>query len=106
MCVCMLSCFNPLRFFVTLSTVACQAPLSLGFSRQEYWSRLPCSSPRDLPNPGIKPVSLMSPALAMRFFTTSTTWEALWDISGEQQKCFLQPQLVSPGMGQRRMGKR
>ena len=104
--LCMLSCFNPLRFFVTLSTVACQAPLSLGFSRQEYWSRLPCSSPRDLPNPGIKPVSLMSPALAMRFFTTSTTWEALWDIYGEQQKCFLQPQLVSPGMGQRRMGKR
>ena len=40
-----------------LWTVACQAPLSLGCSRQEYWSGLPCSPPRDLPNPGIKPTS-------------------------------------------------
>ena len=86
------------------SLILCD-PMSLWFSRQEYWSRLPCSSPRDLPNPGIKPVSLMSLALAIRFFTTST-WEALWDIYGEQQKCFLQPQLVRPGVGQRRMGKR
>ena len=42
---------------VTLWTVACQAPLSMGFSGQEYWSELPCSPPGDLPNPGIKPVS-------------------------------------------------
>ena len=49
-------------------TVAYQAPLSLGFSRQEYWSRLPFSSPGDLPDPGIKPTS---PALAGRFFTTA-----------------------------------
>ena len=48
-------------------TVAYQAPLSLGFSRQEYWSRLPFSSPGDLPDPGIKPTS---PALAGGFFTT------------------------------------
>ena len=46
------------------------------FSRQEYWSGLPCPPPRDLPDPGVEPVSLMSPALADRFFTTSTTWEA------------------------------
>ena len=45
------------------------------FSKQEYWSRLPCPSPGDLPDPGIEPVSLMSPALAGRFFTTSATWE-------------------------------
>jgi len=46
------------------------------FFRQKYWSGLPCPSPRDLPNPGIKPVSLMSLALAGRIFTTSATWEA------------------------------
>ncbi|ELR50986.1 hypothetical protein M91_11145, partial [Bos mutus] len=50
-----------------------QAPLSTGFSRQEYWSGLPFPPPRDLPNPGIEPESFMSPALAGRFFTTSTT---------------------------------
>ena len=53
-----------------------QAPLSMGFSRQEYWSELPCPPPGDLPNPGIKPVSLVSPELAGRFFATGTTWEA------------------------------
>ena len=45
------------------------------FSSQEYWSGLPCPPPGDLPEPGIKPTSLMSPALASRLFTTSTTWE-------------------------------
>ena len=50
-----------------------QAPLSMGFSRQEYWSGLPFPSAEDLSNPGIKPAS---PALAGRFFTISTTWEA------------------------------
>ena len=49
----------------------------MGFSRQDYWSGLPFPSPEDLPNPGIKPASLVSPALAGRFVTTSTTWEAL-----------------------------
>jgi len=48
----------------------------MGFSRQEYWRGLPCPPPRDLPNPWIEPTSLTSPALADRFFTTSTTWEA------------------------------
>ena len=57
-------------------TVALQAPLSMGFSRQEYWSGLPCPPSDDLPNPGTEPVSLMSPALASRFFTTSATLEA------------------------------
>ena len=55
---------------------ALQALLSMGFSRQEYWSGLPFPSPGDLPNPGNQPMSLMSPALAGGFFTTSTTWEA------------------------------
>ena len=57
------------RLFATPWTVACQAPLSLGFFRQEYWSGLPFPPPGCLPNPGIQPVSL-SPALASRFFTT------------------------------------
>ena len=60
-------------FFVTLWTLALQAPLSMGFSRQEHWSRLPFPPPGDLLNPGIEP---LSPGLAGRFFTTSTTWEA------------------------------
>ena len=62
---CMISHF---RLFATLWTIACQAPLSMGFSRQEYWSRLPCCPSGDLPNPGIKPAFIMSPALAGRFF--------------------------------------
>ena len=47
----------------------------MGFPKQEYWSGLPCSPPGDLPDPGAEPTSLMSPALAGRFFTTSATWE-------------------------------
>ena len=62
---------------VTLWTVAHQAPLSKGFSRQEHWSGVPYPSPGHLPDHGIKPMSLRSPALAGEFFTTSTTWEAL-----------------------------
>ena len=61
---------------VTPWTVDHQAPLSMRFSRQEYWSGLLCPPPEDLPDPGIAPTSLMSPALASRFFTTSTTWNA------------------------------
>ena len=72
----MLSCFSPVQLFATLWTVARQAPLSMGFSRQEYWSGLPCPPPGDLSDPEIKLTSPKSPALAGRFFTTSTTWEA------------------------------
>ena len=53
-----------------------QTPLSMGFSRQEYWSGLPCPPPGDLPDPGIELASLASPVLTGGFFTTSTTWEA------------------------------
>ena len=52
---------------MTLWTVACQSPLSMGFTRQEYCCGLPCSPPMDLPNSGIEPVSLRSPALAVKF---------------------------------------
>ena len=59
-----------LTLFATPQTVAHQCPLSMEFSRQEYWSRLPFHSPEDLPDPGIKLASLPSPALAGRFFAT------------------------------------
>ena len=52
-------------------TVSCQTPLSIEFSRQQYWSGLPCSPPGDLPDPGMKPSYLVPPALAAGFFTTS-----------------------------------
>ena len=71
--VCVLSRFSRIWLFVTPCSVAFQAPLSMGFSRQEYWSGLPCTSPGDLPKPGIKPLCLMSPALTGRFFTTGST---------------------------------
>ena len=66
------SCPRP---FATPWTAARQAPLAIGFSRQEYWNGLPFPPPGDLPGSG-KPTCLMSPALARGFFTTSTTWEA------------------------------
>ena len=83
MCVCfltyldvsvyMLSC---VQLSATPQTVARQVPLSMEFPRQEYWSGLLVPSPWDLPSPGIEPMSLESPTLAGRFFTTSATWEA------------------------------
>ena len=74
--MCCVSCFSRVCLFVTPWTVARQAPLSMGFPRQEYWSGLPCPPPGELPNPWIELLSLMSPALAGGFLTTSTTWEA------------------------------
>ena len=64
---CMLSHFSPVRLFVTLRIVARKAPLSMGFSRQEYQSGLLCPPPGDLSDPGIEPTSFMSPALADGF---------------------------------------
>ena len=74
-CACVLSRFSHVWLFATPWTVALQAPLSMGFPRQEYWSGLLCPPPGDLPDPGLKPTSLMSPALAGRFSTTCATWE-------------------------------
>ena len=71
------SSFSHVWLFVTLWIITCQAPLSIGFSRQEYWSGLPCPSPGNLPNPGIELMSLMSLRLASSVFTTSTTWDTL-----------------------------
>ena len=90
-------CFSCVWLFVTPRTIARQAPLSMGFSRQEYWSGLLCPPPGDLPNPVIEPASLTSPALAGGFFTTNATWQALsfliwiyvyWFSSLEYLSCF------------------
>ena len=72
--MCRLSC---VWLCATLWTVAHQAPLFTGFSRQEYWSGLPCPLPGDLPNPGIKPRSPSPPALAGGFFTTEPSGKPL-----------------------------
>ena len=73
---CMLSHFSHVRLFVTPWTVVHQSALSMDFSRQQYWSGLSSPPPRVHPDPGIEPVSLMSPALAGTLFNTSATWEA------------------------------
>ena len=70
----LLSC---VQLFAALWTVACHTPPSMGFSRQEYWSRLPFPISGDLPNPGIDPMFLGSLVLAGGFFTTSATLEAM-----------------------------
>ena len=66
-------CFSCGQLFVTLWAIAHEAPLSMGLSRQEYWSGLLCPPPGDLPNAGIEPESL---AMTGRFFTTSAIWVA------------------------------
>ena len=77
----MLSRFSCVWLFVTPWTVACQAPLFMEFSRQEYWSGLPFPLPGDLPDPGIEPTSLALPAWAGKFFITSASREvSLCDI--------------------------
>ena len=80
---------NPLRSY----TVARQAPSSMGFPRQKYWNGLPCPPPGHLPNPGIEPRSVLSPTLASRFFTMSTTWEALINV-GRCHSCRVIPALA------------
>ena len=75
MCECKVASVGS-QSFETLWTKAHWAPLSMGSSSQEYWRGLPCPPPGDLPNPGIEPTCLTSPASAGGFFTTSTPWEA------------------------------
>ena len=73
--------------------VAHEAPLSMEFSRQEYWNGLPFPTPGDLPDPGIEPTSLVSPALADGFFTTRTIWEAClgirWKLNMQKSKLWI-----------------
>ena len=74
-CSCVLCCFSCVWLCVTQWTVTLQAPLSIGILQTKIWSGLPCPPPGYLPNQGIEPMSLMSSALAGRFFTTSATWK-------------------------------
>ena len=73
----MLSHFSHVRLSATLWATAHKTPLSMEFSRHEYWSGLPCPPPGDLPHPGTEPLTLRSPALAGGFFTTRG-WEVCW----------------------------
>ena len=110
LCVCMCVClclstqshFTRIWLRAILWTVARQAPLSMGFPRQEYWSGLPRPPAGNLPDPGIESASLMPPALAGRFFTTSATWEAhillcislnsaQWGTRGKARTPFIHP---------------
>ena len=75
------------QLFETPCTVAGQAPLSMDFPRQEYWSGLLFPTAVDLPYPGMEPVSLVSPALAGRFFSNRATWEAPVWLSSHQMLC-------------------
>ena len=75
--VCVVSHFSRVWLFVTPWTVAHQAPLSRGFSRQEYWTGLLCPPPGNFPDPGVELNISYSPTLACRFLTTSASWEAL-----------------------------
>ena len=76
---CLLSPFSHVQLFAMLWTIARQASLFMGFSRQEYWSGLPCPLQGIFPTQGLKArlLSLHSPALAGKFFTTNATWEVL-----------------------------
>ena len=91
MSACILSLLNCIRLFVTLWTVACQAPLS---SKQEYWSGLLCPPPGYLPNQGLNP-HIMSPALAGKFFTSSAISEALLNGCCSQKRHTLQGEYLS-----------
>ena len=73
----MLSCFSHIWVFAIPWTIACQAPLSMGFSRQKYWSGLPCPPPSHFPDPGIEPEFLVSPTLAGKFFTTAPSGKTM-----------------------------
>ena len=98
--MCELSHLSCLGLFATLWTVPTRLSLSMGFSRQEYWSVLPFLPAGDLPNPGIKPKSLMSPALAGGFFTTSTKkMPYLWVTTGYWQLDRPQPKSSYPEDG-------
>ena len=78
---------------------ALQGPLSMGFSRQEYWSELSLPPPGDLPDSGIEPTSLMSPALAGRFFTTGATWEAIPCLKSPQTSRLCEGSFLSASLG-------
>ena len=101
----MLSRFSQVWFFATLWTVAHQAPLSLGFSKQEYWSGLPCPPPGDHPDLGVKLASLLSSALAGGFFTTRATGKPWVPHKNRQEKEVVINPSPYPFVGNSRTGQ-
>ena len=86
--------------FGTTWTAACQAPMGMGFPRQENWHGLPFPSPGHLPNTGVKSMSLVYPASVGKFFTNSATWEALPDEEKQVKEHLAQngsPSITSAG---------
>ena len=104
-CACMLSHFSHVRLLETPCAVALQAPLSMGFSRQENWRGLPCLLPGDLVDPRMEPMSLMSPAMAgffSFFFTSSATWGGggfPGGLDGKESVCSVGDLGLIPGLG-------
>ena len=86
-------------FAAPWTIIACQAPMSMGFSRQEYWSGLPLPTPEDLPHPGIESTSLTSPPLAAGFFTTRATWKAQiipkWLVKKKKKNSWFSPKVLT-----------
>ena len=99
-CMCVLSRFSCVRLFATLWTVACQVPLSIGFSRQEYWSGLPCPPPGDLPNPGVSYVSCIGRLRFMGSLRVGHDWatELNWSRC-DQHKLNFCPVFQASGAG-------
>ena len=91
LCCAILSHFSHVWLFVTLWTVAHQVPLSMGFSRQEYWSGLPCPPPADLPSPGIEPASPIPPALQADSLPTESAGKPEVNISAAHQILLILP---------------
>ena len=88
-CVCLkLSHFSPVQLFAALWAVACQAPLSMGFSKQEYWSGLPCPPPGDLPDPGIEPASSCSSYTGRRVLYPGGFF-AIWETGISVSLCLI-----------------
>ena len=100
---CLWSHFSREWLFVTLLTIDCQSPLSMGFSRQEYWSGFPCSPPGDFPDPRTEPTSLTSPALKGGFLTTSATWEAAYKWESELPRNYASHHMVGRVLGSQRI---
>ena len=96
----MLSCLSHVWLLANLKTVAFQAPLSMGFSRQEYWSGLLCPPPGDLPDPGIEPMSPVSPALAGGFFT------APWVVTSSTFQHYLESPIGFPYFGPKKENRK
>ena len=86
-CMCVLSCFSRVQLFVPLWTVDRQTPLSMGFSRQEYWSRLPCPPPGNLPNPGTEWAKVQKRAEGQeKYHSPALIWT--WQEKSVKRNCF------------------